>query len=55
MNIEEASVNVNNQDPVIAIQAALVCSTTDDEYTLGFRNALRFAIAVLTGQKPKYE
>ena len=55
MTLEEASVNVNNQDPVVAIRATLVCTNTKDVYSAGFRNGLRFAIAILTGKEPKYE
>lgn len=55
MKIEEASVNINNPDPVVALRAAIVCTNTQDEYSAGFRNGLRFAIAVLTGGNLKYE
>lgn len=55
MNIEEATSKVNNRDAVVAIRAALVCTTMDDEYSVGFRNGLRFAISILTGEEPNYE
>ena len=55
MNIEEASVNINNQNPVVALKAAIVCTNTQDEYSAGFRNGIRFAIAILTGEEQKYE
>lgn len=54
-NIEEASININNQNPVIALKAAIVCTNRQDEYSAGFRNGLRYAISILTGDKPKYE
>ena len=45
----------DNQDPVIALKAAIVCTNTQDKYSAGFRNGIRYAIAVLTGEAPKYE
>ena len=55
MDIKEASANINNQDPVIALKAAIVCTNTQDEYSSGFRNGIRYAISILTGDEPKYE
>lgn len=55
MDIKEASANINNQDPVIALKAAIVCTNTQDEYSAGFRNGIRYAISILTGDEPKYE
>lgn len=55
MDIKEASANINNQDPVIALKAAIVCTNTQDEYSVGFRNGIRYAISILTGDEPKYE
>lgn len=55
MNIKEASANINNQDPVIALKAAIDCTNTQDEYSVGFRNGIRYAISILTGDKPTFE
>lgn len=55
MDIIEASANINNQDPAIALKAAIVCTNTQDEYSAGFRNGIRYAIYILTGDEPKYE
>ena len=55
MDIKEASANINNQDPVIALKATVVCTNTQDEYSAGFRNGIRYAISILTGDEPKYE
>ena len=55
MNIEEASININNKDPVIAIESAITCTNSWDDYSLGFRNGLRYALYILTGEEPKYE
>ena len=55
MDIKEASANINNQNPVVALKAAIVCTNTKDEYSAGFRNGIRFAIAILTGEEQKYE
>lgn len=54
-NVGEASININNQNPVIALKAAIICTNTQDEYSTGFRNGMRYAIAILTGDEPKYE
>lgn len=54
-NIEEASINISNQNPVIALKAVIVCTNTQDEYSAGFRNGIRYAISILTGDEPKYE
>jgi len=45
----------DHSDSLTALKAALVTTNTDDEYSKGFRNALRFAISVLTGEELKYE
>lgn len=55
MTIEEASVNISNPDPIVAIKAAIVCTNTKDTYSAGFRNGLRYAVAILTDEEPKYE
>ena len=52
---KEEQLKMNDPDPIVTIRAALVCTTTQDIYSAGFRNGLRFAIAVLTGKEPKYE
>lgn len=43
MNIEEA------------LTAAIVRTNTDDLYSNGFRDGLRYAIRVLTDSDPEYE
>lgn len=55
MNIEEASIKINSSDAVEALEAAIVCTNMDDPYDKGFRNGLRYAIAVLTDSDPEYE
>lgn len=45
----------DHSDVITALKAALVCTNTDDTYSKGFRNGLRFAIACLTDEEPKYE
>lgn len=53
---KEPVVNLwDHPDPVRTIRAALVCTTMDRPYSIGFRNGLRYSIAVLTGEEPKYE
>ena len=52
MNTE---VTINRLNPVVTIRAALVCTTADNDYSIGFRNGLRFAIAVLTGKEQQFE
>ena len=53
-NMDNSQIN-DHSDPVTFLKAAIVMTNTDDEYSKGFRNALRFAIGVLTGEEPKYE
>ena len=55
MDIKEASANISNQDHVIALKAAIVCTNTQDKYSAGLRNGIRYAISILTGDEPKYE
>ncbi len=55
MNIEEASMKINSSDAVEALEAAIVCTNTDDPYNKGFRNGLRYAIAILTDSYLEYE
>lgn len=55
IDVKEASKNINNQDPIVALRAALVCTNSHDEYSVGFRNGIRYSISVLTGKEPKYE
>ena len=52
---EKASVQIGDADPVVALKAAIVATDTQDEYSSGFRNALRYAVSVLTNEKPEYE
>lgn len=55
MELLEASVNVNNSDPTVALEAAIVCTNTEDIYSSGFRNGLRYALYILTGKEPEFE
>jgi len=55
MNNEETSVNTTNQDPVMIIKAAITCAKSCGLYSSGFRNGLRYAIAVLTNTEQEYE
>jgi len=55
MSIEEASVNINSRNLIIAIKSAIVCTNTKDTYSAGFRNGLRYVISLLTDEEPKYE
>ena len=55
MTIKEASVNINNPNLITAIKSAIVCTNTKDTYSSGFRNGLRYVIALITDEEPKYE
>ena len=55
MDIKEASTKINSSNAIEALEAAIVCTNTDDPYDRGFRNGLRYAIAVLTDSDPEYE
>jgi len=55
MNNEETSINTTNQDPVMIIKSAIACSKSYGLYSSGFRNGLRYAIAVLTNTEQQYE
>jgi len=53
---EMPTVPINDHSDIItALKAALVFTNTDDTYSKGFRNGLRFAIACITDEEPKYE
>ena len=54
-NLEEASVKINSSNAVEALTSAIVCTKTEDPYNKGFRNGLRYAIAILTDSDPEYE
>lgn len=55
MNMKEASAKINDPDPVTALKAAIACTNTDDVYSVGFRNGMRYAICILNGEEPEYE
>ena len=43
------------KDPVEVLKKAIVYTNTNDKYSSGFRNGLRYAIAILTDTEPKFE
>ena len=54
--MSENDIVVNDHsDPVTALKAALVCTTATDDSAKGFRNGLRYAINLLTGEEQDYE
>lgn len=46
---------VDSDEFIKMLNVGIESTNTDDDYCLGFRNALRFAIACYTGEDPKYE
>jgi len=49
-------ININDHsDPVTVLRALIAATNSNDQYSKGFRNALRFAIAVLTDTEPNFE
>ena len=55
-NMAEKDIKVNDHsDPVTVLKATIACTDDTDDSSKSFRNGLRYAIYILTGEKQHYE
>ena len=55
-NMTEKDVKVNDHsDPVTVLKATIACTDNTDDSSKSFRNGLRYAVYILTGETQCYE
>lgn len=54
MSINDVKVN-DHSDPVTVLKSAIACIDGEDDSAKSFRNGMRYAIHLLTGEEQVYE